>query len=153
MFATIAATVVGRTVSAREAVCGLVRIATRAVDGTSRPSLKVASIVVENTTPWNARRGADRDAAMRRSLVAVHTLLAVDDGSFVSLLDPPPTPQQAVAGCANDGTFPVLVGDEATDDVMLSSPIILYDFPASPRRAPATSATRPRSTRSSRCGS
>ena len=27
---------------------------------------------------------------MRRSLVAVHTLLAVDDGAFVSLLDPPP---------------------------------------------------------------
>ena len=34
-----------------------------------------------------------------------------------------------MAGCRNDGTFPVLVGDEATE-VVLSSPIILYDHPA-----------------------
>ena len=41
-------------------------------------------------TGW--RRGAGAPTAtrsMRRSLVAVHTLLAVDDGAFVSLLDPP----------------------------------------------------------------
>ena len=30
----------------------------------------------------------------------------------------------------NEGTFPVLIGDTTTNDVMLSSPIILYDFPA-----------------------
>jgi hypothetical protein len=65
---------------------------------------------------------------MRRSLVAVHTLLAIDDGSFVSSLDPPPTAAAAVARCDNEGTFPVLIGDRG--DVMLSSPIILYDHPA-----------------------
>ncbi len=70
---------------------------------------------------------ASRDEVMRRSLVAVHTLLAIDDGSFVSSLDPPPPAAAAVAGCHNDGTFPVLVGDGG--DVMLSSPIILYDQP------------------------
>ena len=32
--------------------------------------------------------------------------------------------------CINDGTFPVLIGSTAASDVMLSSPIILYDFPA-----------------------
>ncbi len=36
----------------------------------------------------------------------------------------------AVAGCRNEGTFPVLVGEEGAADVMLSSPIILYDHPA-----------------------
>ena len=40
----------------------------------------------------------------------------------------------------------------ASDDVVLSSPIILYDHPESPRRARATSSTPPRSTRSSAFG-
>ena len=35
-----------------------------------------------------------------------------------------------MATCTSDGTFPVLIGDAAACDVMLSSPIILYDFPA-----------------------
>ena len=43
---------------------------------------------VENTTDWSAA-GASRDDVMLRSLVGVHTLLAVEDGAFVSLLDPP----------------------------------------------------------------
>jgi hypothetical protein len=60
------------------------------------------------------------------SLVAVHTMLAVDGGRFVSLLDPPEGAATAVADCRNDGAFPILVGD---DDVVLSSPIILYDHP------------------------
>lgn len=67
---------------------------------------------------------------MRRSLIAVHTLLAVDDAAFMSLLEPPEHAAQAVAGCSNDGTFPVMIGSDETNDVMLSSPIILYDFPA-----------------------
>ena len=67
---------------------------------------------------------------MRRSLVAVHTLLAVEDGVFVSLLDPPAYAVGAVAGCRSDGTFPVLVGRAGATDVVLSSPIILYDHPA-----------------------
>jgi hypothetical protein len=66
---------------------------------------------------------------MRRSLVAVHTLLAIDDGRFVSLLDPPCGAAEAARGCRSEGTHPVLVGDGNTD-VVLSSPIILYDHPA-----------------------
>jgi hypothetical protein len=53
-------------------------------------------------------------------------MLAVDDGSFVSLLDPPDAARAATVDCHNDGAFPVLIG---ADDVMLSSPIILYDHP------------------------
>jgi hypothetical protein len=53
-------------------------------------------------------------------------MLAVDDGVFVSLLDPPSHATDAAAGCVNEGTFPVLIAS----DVMLSSPIILYDHPA-----------------------
>lgn len=122
---------VGRAVRRRERVNGLVRIGAQWADGDG--ALLKLSIDVENTTDWNDP-GADRDAAMGRSLLAVHTLLAVDDGAFVSLLDPPAYAAAAVAGCLNDGTFPVLAGerldDGAASGVVLSSPIILYDHPA-----------------------
>lgn len=74
--------------------------------------------------------GADREGALRRSLVGAHTLLAVRGGAFVSLLDPPPEAAAAAAGCANQHTWPVLIGPEGSRDVLLSSPIILYDHPA-----------------------
>jgi hypothetical protein len=124
--------IVGRVVRCCQEIRGLVRISAENLNGDEplfdKPLFK-ASIEVENTTDWSDA-SADRDSAMRRSLVAVHTLLAVDDASFVSLLEPAPGIEDAVAGCSNDGTFPVLIGDETSRDVMLSSPIILYDFPA-----------------------
>jgi hypothetical protein len=129
--------IVGRTIRTREAVCGLVRITAQecprnlTADADEGGRLLRVSIAVENTTPWNdAATSADRDTVMRRSLIAVHTLLAVDDASFISLLEPAEYAAEAVAGCSNNGTFPVMIGDNETNDVMLSSPIILYDFPA-----------------------
>jgi hypothetical protein len=115
---------VGRAVRAREAVAGRVRVETSWAHGPG--AFLAVAVTVENVTAWR-RAGAPRDEVMRRSLLAVHTLLAVDDGTFVSLLDPPAAATEAVAGCHNDGTFPVLVGPAA--DLVLSSPIILYDQP------------------------
>jgi hydrogenase maturation protease len=47
----------------------------------------------------------------------------------MSLLDPPDFGREAAAGCRNVGTYPVLAGDDSRRDCILSSPIILYDFP------------------------
>jgi hypothetical protein len=116
-------TVVGRFVRHREPISGLVRIATSRPDGES-PYVKVA-VTVENTTAWR-RGGVHRDDAMPLSLISVHTMLGVDDGRFVSLLDPPGDAARAAHACHSDGAYPVLIGD---DDVVLSSPIILYDHP------------------------
>ena len=66
---------------------------------------------------------------MRRSLAAVHTLMEVRGGSFISLADPPEFARPAVADCHNEGTWPVLIGDEDKSNVILSSPITLSDFP------------------------
>jgi hypothetical protein len=93
-------------------------------EGTDRFLRVVAT--VGNDTGW-AGADAPREVVMRHSLVAVHVLLAVDDGTFVSLLDPPDPAIEAVAACCNEGTYPVLIGDDET--VVLSSPIILYDHP------------------------
>jgi hydrogenase maturation protease len=73
--------------------------------------------------------GATRDNALLHSLVSTHTILGIDRGEFVSLLDPPDELRDWVAGCENSGTWPVLVGEEGQRDAMLSSPIILYDYP------------------------
>jgi hypothetical protein len=71
-----------------------------------------------------------REEALRGSLVASHTLLRVrGGGSFVSLLDPPHWAQPAVRACSNVHTFPVLVGEPGRRDLVLSSPILLYDHP------------------------
>ena len=85
-------------------------------------------MTVENTTEWSpgGASSVEREEAMARSLVAVHTMLAVDGARFVSLLDPLDEAADAAAECHSDGSYPVLVGDET---VILSSPIILYDHP------------------------
>jgi hypothetical protein len=64
-----------------------------------------------------------------RSLVSAHTLLGVYDGEFISLLEPPDDLKDLARSCQNMGTWPVLVGAPGERDTMLSSPIILYDYP------------------------
>jgi len=113
----------GRVVRERWPISAVLRVSAEALPG----SLLRLRVRIENPGPIDA--GADRDDALRRSLVGTHTLLAVRDGGFVSLLDPPGWAQAAAAGCENLHTWPVLVGDAGRRDVMLSSPIILYDYP------------------------
>ncbi len=47
----------------------------------------------------------------------------------MSLLEPPEHLRDLAASCQNVGAWPVLVGAEGERDTMLSSPIILYDYP------------------------
>jgi hydrogenase maturation protease len=70
-----------------------------------------------------------RDQALARSLVSAHTILEVRGGEFVSLVDPPEAYRSYAGACQNLGTWPVLVGEQGERDTMLSSPIILYDYP------------------------
>jgi hypothetical protein len=122
--------VIGRFVRSREPIDGVIRLTVGQPDG-AFPHVKVG-ITVENTTDWTGC-GNRRDDVMGQSLIAVHTMLAVDDGTFVSLLDPPDEAVKAVGDCHSDGAYPVLVGD---NDVMLSSPIILYDHPEVAAQSP-----------------
>lgn len=89
------------------------------------------TVRILNLTAFLPAEGEERIAAraeaMLRALVSTHTILGVRDGEFVSLLDPPECWRDAAAGCRNLGTYPVLVGRE--DACMLSSPVILYDYP------------------------
>jgi hypothetical protein len=118
--------VAGRLVRDRSPVTGWIR-----VEGSWCPGpypLAKVTVTVDNETPWSDP-GADRGEVVRHSLVAVHTLLAIDDGHFVSLFDPPEFARGFVAECRNEGAFPVLIGPDGGDRLVLSSPIILYDHP------------------------
>ncbi|MGH2721841.1 MAG: hypothetical protein ACRDJO_09590, partial [Actinomycetota bacterium] len=117
-------TVVGRFVRVRWNLFGITRIlATRVGD-----RIRVR-VVTENLTDWTEPGEADRTAALRRSFVGAHTMLHVRDARFVSVLDPPDEARAAAGGCSNLNTWPALVGDAEASDTVLSSPIILYDFP------------------------
>lgn len=87
------------------------------------------SIQIENNTAGTAELTNQHNAALLHSFISTHTILQVYQGSFISLLDPPETVQMHIQSCQNIRTWPVLVGDEGKCDTMLSSPIILYDYP------------------------
>jgi hypothetical protein len=83
---------------------------------------------VENASAWHDP-SADRSVALRHSLVAAHSLIGIDHGVFLSLLDPPEWAKPFAEACQTMHTWPVLIGEEGRRDAMLSSPIILYDHP------------------------
>jgi hydrogenase maturation protease len=83
-------------------------------------------VTIYNNGEFN---GAQREDALLQSLVSTHTILALEYGEFVSLLEPPDDLRDSAMRCDNVGTWPVLVGEAGTREAMLSSPVILYDYP------------------------
>ena len=84
---------------------------------------------LSNETDFPGAPQATRDQAIMKSLLSAHSILSVEGGEFVSLLETPEEFKEYAAQCKNVGTWPVLVGEEGQRDAMLSSPIILYDYP------------------------
>lgn len=87
------------------------------------------TVCIANTSRVEDSAAIDREAALTRSLVSAHTILEVCHGEFISLVDPPEAFRDFAQSCRNVGTWPVLVGEEGRRDTLLSSPIILYDYP------------------------
>jgi hypothetical protein len=87
------------------------------------------SIRIQNENASEILDDSIRDDALLRSLVSTHTVMCLQCGMFVSAIDPPECVRELLATCTNIGSWPVLVGDQALRDTMLSSPIILYDYP------------------------
>ncbi|HEX3227804.1 MAG TPA: hypothetical protein VHQ95_02500 [Pyrinomonadaceae bacterium] len=90
--------------------------------------LRRVTVKVLNQTSF-AAAGRRREEALPQSLISAHTILAANGGEFISALDPPEEYRATVAACQNVGTWPVLAGEKGARDAMLSSPIILYDYP------------------------
>ena len=115
----------GRVVREQQPVWGAVTIAAEPLS----KSLFKISVHIENRTPETGGVASRRDAILFQSFVSTHTILQVRQGSFISLLDPPEALQTFVKECQNIRTWPVLVGNEGEHNAIVSSPIILYDYP------------------------
>ncbi len=85
------------------------------------------SVQIENMTPGTGALSGN--AVLLHSFVSTHTILRAEQGSFISLMDPPESLKAVAKECQNLHTWPVLAGEEGEYDTMLSSPIILYDYP------------------------
>ncbi|MGD0629646.1 MAG: hypothetical protein ABR987_09845 [Terracidiphilus sp.] len=94
-----------------------------------RDGLFKATVRLRNLTAFESPQVESRAHSLSRSFVSAHTIFGAEGGEFVSLLDPPRDLEDFVAECTNIGTWPVLVGEDGAHDAMLSSPIILYDYP------------------------
>jgi len=117
--------IAGVIVRERRPLCGTIEVISERVHETTfRISVRIL-----NSTPFEVKKDSRREDALLSSLVSTHTVFGVQDGQFVSLLAPPESLSEAVADCKNVGTWPVLVGEEGQCDTLLSSPIILYDYP------------------------
>ena len=116
---------VGRLVRERQPVSAVIRVSADVLPG-PYPLARVG-VAVQNLASCDV--DATRGEAMRYSVVAVHTMMRVTHGAFVSMIDPPEFARAAVAECVNDGLWPVLVGNPGHRDLVLASPIILDDHP------------------------
>ena len=87
------------------------------------------NVQVRNLTRCADPEQHSREDALLGSLISTHIVLGAQNARFWSLLDPPEDIREISTACRNLGTWPVLVGREGTGDTLLSSPIILYDYP------------------------
>ncbi|MGH3406019.1 MAG: hypothetical protein ACRDRJ_26495 [Streptosporangiaceae bacterium] len=83
---------------------------------------------LENTSTPRAQL-AVREDGLRHAMIAAHLLIAVPGGRFLSMTDPPEWAAAEASACENIGTWPVLAGPPDCRDLLLSSPVILYDHP------------------------
>jgi hypothetical protein len=117
--------IAGVIVRTREAIAARVDVSAMCL----QDELYKLTVRISNITLVDNSGSANRDDALMQSLLSAHTILGIDGGEYVSSLDPPGSLKEVLSGCVNIGTWPVLAGEEGRRDAMLSSPIILYDYP------------------------
>ncbi|OBI94454.1 hypothetical protein [Mycobacterium sp. 1245805.9] len=110
----------GRLVRERREVRGELTVA-------SEPDGDLRRVTVRVTNVGEAA-GSKADS-IARSMIGTHIIAEVVGGEFVSLLEPPPGVAAAASRCRQHRCFPVLAGPAGTRDILLISPIILYDHP------------------------
>jgi hypothetical protein len=110
----------GRLIRSRAAIQAELSITVERDDGLNR-----VSVSVRNTGP----AAKDKDSAIAASMIGTHVICEVVGGEFVSLLEPPDSAAGAVSRCTRHRCFPVLAGRPGEHDLLLISPIILYDHP------------------------
>jgi len=118
---------VGVVVRQTSSIAGTMELDTTLIE----PDAVRLRVRILNQTPVPDDLLTNQNEIVLRTFASTHTILRVAGGECISLLDPPGQYLEAAKECTQIGSWPVLVGDESKGerDVMLSSPIILYDYP------------------------
>ena len=119
--------VIGAIIRQQQRVQGTINIAVQPLD----EKVFKTRVTVENHTPLSENDLNQPEEVLMRTFASTHTILESDRGEFFSLVDPPEAYIEATATCSNVGTWPVIVGEKEKREAgtVLSSPIILYDYP------------------------
>ena len=121
----------GRVIAAilrqKRRLTGGMKISAQRVDG----EVFKIRVRVENLTDLDEAAADQKNEVLLRTFASTHTIFESEQGEFLSLTDPPTAYARAAESCINVGTWPVLVGDKKRGraNSVLSSPIILYDYP------------------------
>lgn len=110
----------GRLARSRKELNGQLKLVAQLDDGIARVRMEVSN---------TGAPPGDKDDAIATSFIGTHLIAEAVDGQFVSLLDPPAPAVHTAARCRQHRCFPVLAGSPGKRDLMLVSPIILYDYP------------------------
>jgi len=116
----------GRLVRRHAPLTGMLRLSAQRLPG-PYGALRLRVEIENRTGPDGPLRR--REDGLRQALIAAHALIHVPGGRFLSLTDPPEWAAPYAATCVNTATWPVLAGPEDCREVVLSSPVILYDHP------------------------
>lgn len=115
---------VGAILRVQEGLEGEIQIAAQALDN----GIFKVTVRIVNQTPVPSESLEEPREIILRTFASAHTILETQ-GEFLSLLDPPAEAAGMAPACKNIGTWPVLAGEKGKRATMLSSPIILYDYP------------------------
>ena len=85
------------------------------------------SVVIINSTYIKNTESITVAEVMNMSLIFTHTILKTEMGQFISQQNPPAKWKDMIEQCQNLHTWPVLIDE--SNNTMLSSPIILHDYP------------------------
>ena len=116
----------GRLVRRQAPLKGLIRLGAQRLPG-PYGGLRLRIRIENETIPDGPLRR--REDGLRLALIAAHALIWVPGGRFLSLTEPPEWAAPHAAACVNTGTWPVLACPEECQELVLSSPVILYDHP------------------------
>ena len=117
---------VGRLVRRQAPLTGMIRLRAERLAG-PYGTLRLRVTIENHSGPDGPLRS--REDGLRQALIATHALIHVPGGRFLSLTDPPEWAAPYAAACVNTATWPVLAGPEECRELVLSSPVILYDHP------------------------
>jgi hypothetical protein len=110
----------GRLIRERDEVRAALTVSSEPDGKLRRVSIRIGNV---------GAAAADKNDAIARSMIGTHVIAEVVGGRFFSLLEPPPDAVDAASRCSRHRCFPVLAGPPGADDMLLVSPIILYDHP------------------------